>query len=41
MLRDETIRKKLLSNPVDPTFLEALLSRDANTDMKTLSNTLK
>ena len=41
MLRDETIRKKLLCSPVDPTFLEALLNKDANTDMKILSNTLK
>ena len=41
MLQDPTLRNKLLSNPVDPAFLEAILNKDSNTDFNLLKETLE
>lgn len=40
MLANPVLKKKLLGNPVDPEFLNAILSKDSNADLNLLGKTL-
>lgn len=41
MLTDPTIKEKLLTHTVDPSFLSAVLDENSKSDMNILSETLK